>query len=89
MPTISMFYGVLVQMFFRDNVQHSTPHLHAAFQGEIGVYSIPDGTLLAGSLPKSKEKLVRAWIEIHKEELIANWSLAVNGEKIFKIKGLE
>jgi hypothetical protein len=40
---------------------------------------------LAGELPASKAKLVRAWIEIHRDELIANWRLAVNGNELFKI----
>jgi hypothetical protein len=89
MPTISMFYGIIIKMFFRDNEKHKLPHIHAEYQGQIGVYSIPDGELLTGSLPISKQKLVIAWIEIHKDELIADWNLAVNGQKIFTIKGLE
>jgi hypothetical protein len=89
MPTISMFYGILVRMFFRDNEQHKTPHIHAEYQGEVAVYSIADGSLLAGSIPKSKEKLILAWVEIHKEELLADWELAVRGQKVFNIKGLE
>jgi hypothetical protein len=48
-----------------------------------------EGELLAGSLPMNKQKLVIAWIEIRKEELMADWNLAVNGQKIFTIKGLE
>jgi hypothetical protein len=28
-------------------------------------------------------KLVEAWIEIHKEELPANWELAAYGQEIF------
>lgn len=89
MPTISMFYGIIIKMFFRDNEKHKLPHIHAEYQGQVGVYSIPEGELLAGSLPMNKQKLVIAWIEIRKEELMADWNLAVNGQKIFTIKGLE
>jgi len=53
------------------------------------VYSIPEGTLLAGLLPPNKHKLVVAWIEIHHEDLLADWNLAVNGKKPFPIKGLD
>lgn len=56
---------------------------------EVAVYSIPDGSLLAGGLPPNKHKLVVAWIEIHQEDLIADWHLAVNGRKPFTIKGLD
>ena len=30
----------------------------------------------------------QAWVEIHKEELLADWKLAVLGEQIFKIEPL-
>jgi len=53
------------------------------------VYSILDGMLLAGELPQNKQKLVVAWIEIHQEDLLADWNLAVNGKKPFPIKGLD
>ncbi|GIV67823.1 MAG: DUF4160 domain-containing protein [Caldilinea sp.] len=52
------------------------------------VISILDGSVLAGSLPLSKLRLVEAWIEIHREELLANWSLAIRGEEVFKIAPL-
>jgi hypothetical protein len=89
MPTISMFYGILIRMFFMDAEKHHLPHIHADYQGQIGIYSIADGTLLAGELPPSKHKLVVAWIEIHKEDLLADWELAVKGKKPFAIKGLD
>jgi hypothetical protein len=44
---------------------------------------------MEGSLPPNKEKLIQAWIEIHKEDLMANWQLAVSGNKIFKIDPLK
>jgi len=89
MPTISMFYGILIRMFFRDIERHSLPHIHAEYQGQHAVYSIPDGSILAGQLPGNKNKLVVAWIEIHQDELLADWELAVNGRKPFPIKGLD
>ncbi|MDP1547489.1 MAG: DUF4160 domain-containing protein [Anaerolineales bacterium] len=89
MPTISMFYGILIRMFFKDVERHHRPHIHADYQGQVGAYAIDDGTLLAGNLPPAKHKLVVAWIEIHKEDLAADWALAVNGQKPFTIKGLD
>ena len=89
MPTISMFYGILVKMFFYDKEKHHSPHIHVEYQGETAVYSIKDGELLAGRLPPKKHKLVVAWIEIHNEDLIADWELAVNGKKPFPIRGLD
>ena len=89
MPTISMFYGILIRMFFRDTDRHHTPHIHADCQGKVAVYSILDGSLLAGDLPPHKHKLVVAWVEIHRDNLLADWELAVQGKKLFSIKGLD
>jgi len=48
-----------------------------------------DGTPLVGELPPNKHKLVVAWIEIHQENLLADWNLAINGKNPFPIKGLD
>jgi hypothetical protein len=53
------------------------------------VYSIRDGSVLAGELPPKKHKLVVAWIEIHEEDLLADWELAVVGKKPFPIRALD
>ena len=45
--------------------------------------------IIEGDIPKAKQKLVEAWIEIHKEELSANWVLLVRGEQFFKIDPLK
>lgn len=89
MPTISLFYGILIRMFFRDIEKHHVPHIHAEYQGEVAVYAIDDGTLLAGKIPSNKHKLVVAWIEIHHEDLLADWELAVNGKTPLPIRGLD
>ena len=89
MPTISMFYGILIRMFFHDTDKHHAPHIHADYQGEVAVYSIEDGTVLAGGIPPKKHKLVVAWIEIHQEDLMADWELAVNGQNPLPIRGLD
>jgi hypothetical protein len=88
MPIISMFYGLVVMMFFDDRRRHKKPHIHVEYQNHEAVISIPDGRLLAGSLPPAKLKLVAAWIEIHRDELIADWSLATRKESLFKIEPL-
>lgn len=56
MPTISMFYGILIRMFFKDTDKHNLPHIHVEYQGDVAVYSIPDGDVLAGRIPPSKSK---------------------------------
>lgn len=89
MPAISMFYGILIRMFFYDTEKHNMPHIHAEYQEHVAVYAILDGAVLAGGLPPKKHKLVVAWIEIHQDDLLADWRLAVNGKKPFPIRGLD
>lgn len=89
MPVISMFYGVIVLMYYFDNKKHHRPHIHVEYSGEEAVVSIPDGGVIEGSLRTAKLKLVQAWIEIHQDELMADWRLAVNGQPVFKIEPLK
>ena len=88
MPVISMFYGVIVLMYYFDNRKHQQPHIHVQYSGEEAVVSIPSGEVIEGAIRANKLKLVQAWIEIHQDDLMANWQLAVNGQKVFKIEPL-
>jgi hypothetical protein len=76
-------------MYFYDNKKHNLPHIHVKYQNDEAVFSIIDGNLIEGKLPKNKIKLVEAWIEIHREDLIADWQLAIEGQQIFKIEPLK
>ena len=48
-----------------------------------------DGEQIEGTIPAPKKKLVEAWMEIHKDELAANWKLLDEGEQYFKIEPLK
>ncbi len=89
MPVISMFYGIIIRLFFKDNKKHNLPHLHAEYQNDVVILAIETCEILDGSIPPAKLKLVIAWVEIHKEELMADWKLAVDGQSVFKIDGLK
>jgi hypothetical protein len=88
MPAISMFYGIVIYLYFFDDERHGMPHIHARFQSQQASFSISDGAMLAGEFPSTKTKLVQAWIEIHREALMADWDLAVEGQTPFSIEPL-
>ncbi len=88
MPTISMFYGIVVSLFYKDDVRHHLPHIHVRYQNAKASVAIGDGAILDGDFPAKQLKLVRAWVEIHKDELLANWDLAVAGEEPFRVDPL-
>lgn len=76
-------------MFYRDNRQHHLPHIHVRYQDEEAVIAIESGEVLQGALPVKQMKLVQAWVELRKEDLMADWQLAVNGEEPFRIAHLQ
>ena len=88
MPAISMFYGIIIYMYFLDNRQHKMPHIHVSYQEQEVIVAIPDGEVIEGGIPSAKMKLLQAWIELHKDELMADWQLAVSGQLPYKIEPL-
>ena len=89
MPVISMFYGIIVAIYYEDIGHHNKPHIHIRYQGKKASISIEDGTILAGYFPAKQLRLVVAWIDIHKDELMADWELAVSGEEPYRIAPLQ
>lgn len=73
----------------RNNARHHLPHIHVRYQGSEAAISLEDGNILEGSLPPKKLKMVQVWIDIHKEDLLLDWELAVNGETPFRISPLQ
>ncbi len=88
MPIISMFYGIVIRMFHFDNDKHKAPHIHVQYGDQSAVIRLPDGLMLSGKLRANKLKLVHAWIEIHRDDLMADWELAVEGQRVFRIQPL-
>ena len=88
MPIISMFYGIIIRMFLLDNRHHTLPHLHAKYGEFEASINLLDGEVLAGELPRKQLRLVQAWIELHRDELVADWEIAISGESPYKIDPL-
>jgi hypothetical protein len=72
MPTISAFYGILIQMFFKD---HAPPHFHVKYGEFKAVIDITTLSLLSGKLPQRALNLVLDWAELHRAELLEDWQL--------------
>jgi hypothetical protein len=88
MPTISMFYGIIIRMYFAPK-EHNPPHIHVYYQSETASININTLELLQGKIPSKQMRMVLAWIEIHKDELLANWALCQNGDTPFGIDPLK
>ena len=72
MPTISVFYGIVIQMFWRE---HNPPHFHALYGEHEALIDIRELRVMRGSLPRRAMALVLEWAAEHREELTENWNL--------------
>ncbi len=87
MPTISMFYGIIVRMYCSPS-EHNPPHIHAYYQDAKAVVDLNSCEITEGNFPRKQAKMLLAWAEIHHDELMADWDLASKGELPFKIEPL-
>jgi hypothetical protein len=77
-------------MYLLDNKHHNLPHIHARyaeFEASINIGD-GDGEVLVGELPRKQLRLVQAWVELHRDELMADWELSVSNESPYKIAPL-
>jgi len=88
MPTISMFYGIIIRMYYAPK-EHPPAHFHVYYAEYKATVDIMSCEIIQGNLPKKQEKLVLAWAEIHQDELLADWQLVMNSEEPFKIQPLQ
>ena len=87
MPTLSMFFGLIIEMYYAPK-EHNPPHIHVRYQGNKASVNVNTGELMEGNLSARHLRFVQAWIEIHKDELLANWDLCMGGKEPFRIKPL-
>ena len=79
MPEISLFFGIRITMYYDD---HNPPHFHAEYAGKAALVDIQEACVLEGALPSRQLKIVLAWAELHKDELMQNWELAKEGKPL-------
>ncbi|MGF1519401.1 MAG: DUF4160 domain-containing protein [Nodosilinea sp.] len=80
MLVLLMFYGTITRLHLLSNKHHIIPRIHSGCADFEASVNIEDGEILADNLPRKQLRLVQAWIELHRDELMADWELAVNGE---------
>ncbi len=76
-------------MFMEIGGPHHTPHFHAYYQDDVGIFSINPVELIAGSLQKRQRRLVEAWAELHQAELAADWEQLQQGKAAKPIEPLK
>jgi Domain of unknown function (DUF4160) len=84
-PTICRFYGIVIAMYYDD---HAPPHFHARHAGREAKVQIDRVKIIESSLDVRQLRLVLAWAELHRAELLENWRRARKGEKLIEIDPL-
>ena len=76
MPELSRFYGIVVSVFFKD---HPPPHVHVKEGHDMLVLNIRTGDVIEGEISKRGTSCAKRWLELHREELLQAWDVAVVG----------
>ena len=85
MPTISTFYGILIQMFWDE---HAPPHFHALYAEHEVLINIRTFEIIEGKLPRRALALVLEWAQSHREALLEDWELCERNQPLKKIRPL-
>ena len=86
MPTISIFFGVIVQMYWSD---HPPPHVHAFYAGFEALFAIDTGQVIGGSLSRKVERMVGEWTLAHRSDLMENWERGRRKQPFEKVPGAD
>ena len=86
MPTISTFYGIIIQMFWND---HAPPHFHALYAEYEALINIHTLEVIKGKMPRRALTLILEWASIYRVELLEDWSLCETNQSLKKISPLE
>ena len=76
MPSISKFYGILIFMHLTRK-EHNPPHIHAYYGDFEASFYIESGEIMYGKFPSSGTELVKKFVLLHKEELLAMWETEI------------
>ena len=85
MPELSRFFGIVIYMYWRD---HPPIHFHAVY-GEHEALITLDGKVYSGGLPVRALSLVREWLAVHRDDIAADWELAMARKPLKPIDPLE
>ena len=86
MPTISMFFGIAIRMYYDD---HGPPHFHAYYGPDAVVVEIETLRVISGRLPRRAQAMVLEWAAERREQLRIDWFLAEGHQPLVRIEPQE
>ncbi len=90
MPTLSIFFGIVIRMHYDDH----PPHFHAMYGEHEAKIGIETPELVEGKLPRRALGLVLDWAELHHPNCINvslrdNWLSAQERDALYLVAPLE
>lgn len=86
MPTISMFFGIIIQMYWNE---HMPPHFHCTYGEYESTINIRTLEVIDGKISRRALNLVLDWAELHQAELLEDWDLCQTKQQPRPIAPLE
>lgn len=84
MPEICRFHGITIFMNYRD---HEPPHFHARYGDQEVLVEMETG-IVEGRMSKRALRLLFEWSELHRDELLENWTRARERRTLLSIPPL-
>ncbi|PIP15762.1 MAG: hypothetical protein COX46_05060 [bacterium (Candidatus Ratteibacteria) CG23_combo_of_CG06-09_8_20_14_all_48_7] len=86
MPTISEFYGIMIRMYYDEELP---PHFHAIYGDFEMRISLDSLNVIDGHLPVRQERLVLEWAKIRQKEIQEEWQRIEKRQPLFRIEPLK
>ena len=86
MPVISMFYGIVIHMYWKE---HNPPHFHAEYAEHEVAINIQTLEVIEGKMPKRALLLLLEWASEHRSELLEDWKLCEKKQPVKRISPLK
>ena len=72
MPTVSTFYGIMIQMFGQEHPPPRFDALYAEYEALIDIRTLD---VIQGEMPRRALALVREWARAHHDDQMEDWNL--------------
>jgi hypothetical protein len=86
MPVISIFFGIVIRMHFRE---HEPKHFHAEHQAGEGKFDFEGNQTVGNITSKNALDLIRQWAVLNREALESNWLKIKAGQPLDRIPPLD
>ena len=86
MPIISVFFGIIIRMCYKE---HEPGHFHAEHQGQQGKFDFSGEMTIGNIQSRTALRLIREWAVLHQAELLENWAQMKAGQPLNGIAPLE